>query len=341
MQKNRPIFIIASLLILAVVAFFLYFRAFRNEASVSEPTQPAQSSPGALESEEVPPLPNIALEIDTEQELSTFRGIPLIFTVRVANQRAANADVENRARRDSIVLIQDKAAKGEIGADKAKLMLALARRTRPVRAVKLGSPNQGWEQFVHFEYRKEGGSFQRADWVLKPVPAPGRRSVTLDAQARAEVDYALPPEAAGRLSAGSVEVIAVLEVPEGGSLPQDNWRGRVASEPVRMKILPAPVNPSAEEKGTINLQMADFYAVLKDWPNVLASAEEAIAANPKLIRAHMRAADAKEVQGDLKGARDAYGEAKRLFDEQYPNSYEHPLFLIQKISSLDSRLRNR
>ena len=55
---------------------------------------------------------------------------------------------------------------------------------------------------------------------------------------------------------------------------------------------------------------------------------------------HIRIGDVKEAQGDLRGARQAYGKAKRLFDEQYPKSYEDPLFLIQKIADLDARLRN-
>ena len=67
----------------------------------------------------------------------------------------------------------------------------------------------------------------------------------------------------------------------------------------------------------------------------------ALAANPKLIRAEMIVGEAKEAQGDLSGARDAFAGAKRLFDEQYPKSYEAPQYLIYKIATLDEQLGKR
>lgn len=50
---------------------------------------------------------------------------------------------------------------------------------------------------------------------------------------------------------------------------------------------------------------------------------------------------AQEAQPDLSGARDAFGAALRLFDKQYPNSYESPQYLIEKLGTLDLRLGGR
>jgi len=60
-----------------------------------------------------------------------------------------------------------------------------------------------------------------------------------------------------------------------------------------------------------------------------------------LIRGQMIVGEAKEAQGDLSGARDTFGAALRLFDEQYPKSYEAPQYLDYKIATLDERLGER
>jgi hypothetical protein len=333
------ILILAFLLIAVILSLFLYFRFSRETANAPLTTSSSGTKAGGWEEQEIPSLPDIALEINTEQELTTFHGTPLVFTVRLANQRAANAEAENRSRENSIAVIEDNVVKGKIRADKAKIMLSHFRRTRQVKPVRLGTPDQGWDQFVHFEYRREGENFQRADWVLKSAVAPESKSIALDANNRVDSSYAMTPETAASLPVERLEIVAVLEVPPGGTLPLEHWRGRAVSDPVKLIIRLLPVNLSPEDRGTQNLQTADYFAILKDWPGTLASAQKAIAANPKMIRAYMRLGDAKEAQGDLKGARDAFDTAKRLFNEQYPDSYEYPLFLIQKIADLDARLK--
>jgi TolA-binding protein len=51
--------------------------------------------------------------------------------------------------------------------------------------------------------------------------------------------------------------------------------------------------------------------------------------------------EAKKAQGDLSGARDAFGAALRPFDEQYPKSYESPEYLVYKFGMLQERLGRR
>jgi hypothetical protein len=58
-------------------------------------------------------------------------------------------------------------------------------------------------------------------------------------------------------------------------------------------------------------------------------------ADPSLIRGGMIVGEAKEAQGDLSGARDAFAAALRLFNEQYPKSYERPRYLIRKLGTLN------
>jgi Tfp pilus assembly protein PilF len=107
---------------------------------------------------------------------------------------------------------------------------------------------------------------------------------------------------------------------------------------VKLKITPAPAQPSAADRAGMNLQRAEFFSTTSDWANALQSAQDALKEDPKLIRAQMIQGEAKEAQGDLAGARDAFSQALRLFHEQYPDSYERPQYLLDRIAALNKRL---
>jgi tetratricopeptide (TPR) repeat protein len=330
--------LILLILAIAAVGAFILLRYLRPSPA-SGPSHPP--SIARLEAQDVPPLPNLSLQINSAEELEVFQGTPLIFTVRVANQRAANAASTLRAHEAYLSLIQEKVAKGEISAAEAQPMLELARQKPEVKVVRLGTSDQGWETFLHFEVESAGAKPERLNWPMQMVTPPQSRSLTLNASSNWQLDYALTPEAAVKVPAGDYSIIAVLEVSAAPALPQDLWRGRVASQPVKFKISPTPAQPSAAEQASMNMQRAEFFSTLKDWSNALASALAALAADPKLIRAEMIVGEAKEAQGDLSGARDAFLDAKRHFDEQYPDSYEAPQYLIYKIATLDERLGKR
>lgn len=63
--------------------------------------------------------------------------------------------------------------------------------------------------------------------------------------------------------------------------------------------------------------------------------------NPSSIRAHILVGEARESQGDLKDALAAFETATAEFYRQNPDSYEAPVYLIRKTSSLMERLRSR
>jgi len=337
---RKILWTIGLVVVLAVTltaAFLLVRRSRKPSASGQMQAPPSLAN---LDEQDVPPLPNVSLEVDTEEELAVFQGTPLIFTARVANQRAANAAFTNRAHETYVALIQEKLAKGEISAAAAQPMLELARQKREIKVVRLGSNEQGWENFLRFEIAIAGSPPTRLTWPLTPVTAPEAKSLALDASSKAQVEYALAPQAAAQIAAGDFEITAVLEVPAATALPQELWRGRVASNPVRLKILPVPAQSSAADQANLNLQRAEFFSTTKDWSNALASALAALAADPNLIRAQMIVGESKEAQGDLSGARDAFATAEQLFYEQYPKSYERPQYLIYKLATLDERLES-
>ncbi len=336
----RKILLVSSiLLVLAIAAIAVFILLRRSRPSpVSSPPPPSISQ---LEAEDVPPLPDLSLQIDNSRELEVFGGTPLIFTVRVANQRAANAVSTLQAHKAYLSLIQEKLAKGEISASDAQPMLELARQKPEVKIVCLGTSDQGWEKFLHFEVQTPGSPFAPVDWGLTLVQPPEAKSVLLDGSSNAEVNYALNPQAAAQVPPGEYLLQAVLEVAAATTLPQELWRGRVASVPVKLKISPSSAQPSAVDRANMNMQRAEFFSTTSDWANALQSAQATLKDDPKLIRAQMIQGEAKEAQGDLAGARDAFSQALRLFDQQNPNSYEEPQYLIYKIATLDQRLGER
>jgi hypothetical protein len=331
--------VVLLVLVIAGAAVFILLRRSQPSSTSGPPSQPL--SLVQAEAQDVPPLPDLSLQIGAAHELEVFQGTPLIFSVRVANQRAANAASLLQAHQIQLSLIEEQLAKKAISSSEAQAMREVWRQNPDIKVVRLGTGDQGWETFLHFEAGSAGGKPERLNWAMQMVTPPQPKSLTLDATSNAQLDYALTPDAASQVPAGEYSVIAVLEVSAAATLPPDLWRGRVASQPVKLKILPAPARPSTAEQASMNMQKAEFFSTTKDWSKALSSAQTALAADSKLIRAQMIVGEAKEAQGDLSGARDAFVSAKRLFDEKYPKSYEAPEYLIDKIATLDTRLGKR
>jgi tetratricopeptide (TPR) repeat protein len=359
MSKLRWALLILPVVAIAAAAIFL-FRRFPREVSPESPPRaksiagpesppPAKSIAGVesppksksiaeIEQEDAPPLPDVSLEINKQREAQVIQGTPLILTVRAANPRAANTLATNQAHERSLALIQEKLSKGELSSQDAQPMLELARVKREVRTVRLGASDRGWEKYLHFEAQTAGSPFAPVNWPLALVKFPDVKSVLLDGTTNAQVQYALDPQAAAQVPAGEYVLQAVLEVEAGTSLPQELWRGRVASGSVKLRIRPAPAQLSAADQASMKMQRAEFFSTTSDWANALQSAQDALKEDPRLIRAQMIQGEAKEARGDLAGARDALSQALRLFYEQYPDSYERPQYLLDRIAALDKRL---
>lgn len=333
MRTIRYVTLTIAAVLAMVGIIFLAQRYFRPAGP-----KPAETAAlAATDWQDAPALPALSLQIGHAHELDVFQGTPLIFTVRVTNPRALNAAAIGEEQDAYRALIQAKVARGEIKPKDAQPMLERAQRKPQVTLFRIETADRGWQSFVHFEVVAPGGKPETLNWPLRLVATTAFSDLTSAGQ----LDYALSPEAAVQVTAGAYAVIAVLEIPAETLGPPDLWHGRVASPAVDLTILPMPARPSPAQRGQLNLARAEFFSITKDWKEALASAQAALAADRSLIRAEMVAGDAKEAQGDLSGARDAFVEAKRLFDEQNPNSYEAPEDLITKIAELDQRLRIR
>ena len=218
-------------------------------------------------------------------------------------------------------------------------MIASANRKKEVRSLQLGDESNKPEAFLRIVLLSPGGIDQPATWTMKVLPTREKLPVVLDGESTAQLDYAVNPDAASSIAAGDYRVRAILEVPPSANLPASAWRGRAESEPVTIKILEAALTPSDKEK--MELDFAEYFYATGDFAASQERALKVTAANPKSIAAWTIVGDTREHQNDLKGALAAYLTAAGEFNQQYPNSYESPQYLVRKTNQLIEKLNGK
>lgn len=122
MRKGLIAIVIAAILLAGAA---LSWRVLRWRAQETSPKSGGRVSlVSVAEEKALPPLPNISLQINSEHELTEYQGTPLIFTVRLSNPRAVNAEAANQAERIHAEELQARVARGETGKEQASAQLA-------------------------------------------------------------------------------------------------------------------------------------------------------------------------------------------------------------------------
>jgi tetratricopeptide (TPR) repeat protein len=135
--------------------------------------------------------------------------------------------------------------------------------------------------------------------------------------------------------------VGILEVPSDAKLPAGEWRGRVETEPVTLKILPQQAQRSTAEKTESELEYVNYFLATNQAAKALQHAQEALAASPASIDAYIAVGDSKNMQGDAQGALDAYEAALTAFYDRENLPYEPPSLLTHKISMLEEKLAKK
>lgn len=323
--------LIACLLVLTI--FLVLWERRRRQSTASDSRQKATPA------ERIASMPVITLQVNHTSQLTVYQGTPLILMVGIANDRARIAAAQDVSDQVYLAELQGAAARGEASPQRVQAVRARLENKPAIDSIKVGDETASWDSFVHFAQQLPDGTQQSLPWTVTLSAAPKGKSLTLDAKNDAEVDYLLAPSAASQLAVGEYQIRAVMEVSAEARLSEDHWRGRVASEPVRLTVLEKPAHLIAAEEQEWNLDFARYYQKTNDPAQALKQAQKVLAANPRSIPAHILIGEVKEGQGDLRGALEAYQIAEADFYEQYPNSYEAPLYLVYKASDLLGRLR--
>lgn len=288
----------------------------RPSAASGEIPESAGSSTGGAQAEapidEPPPpspMPDIALEINSAGELTIYQGTPLIVTVRLANQRAANVASRNEVE-------------------------APPERRRPVPVVTLPS---GWQQAIRIDI-SSGGSSRKLSWPLRAMGGQSGEAAELDGTSVIELQWTLSPEDSVAIHPGSYSLAAILEV----TASDRGWCGTVTSEPVMLQIEAPGADLKPQEALEPNLELARYHALLKDWPKSLSAAREAVAKNPDSIDGHALLGDALAESGQLEAALSAYEAAVLAFGKQSQNEQRPlppPRYMVRRIRQVVDRIR--
>ncbi len=339
-KKTVPLMLLLALLLGGFFAFRTFLPGLRGlfRARFAPASGTSQS---ASKIRETPLLPEIALQIDVQDELAASQGVPLVFTVTLANQQATNIELENESNELYLKRVESRIQQGKITAEKAAAVKAALSNPKKIPLIHLGDEGHAWDKFVHFERLGPDGKLQPLPWPLVQLAPPSANSIVVDAHATPSLDYVLEPDASAQVAPGEYQIVAVVEVPREASLAGDAWRGRAESEPVDLTITQSPARPAAADVERSQLQFAYYYQKRKDWGRALESAQKVLTAAPNSIPAQIVVGQVKEAQGDLNGALKAYQVAEQGFYQQYPNSYEAPLYLIHKSEELADKLKSK
>jgi hypothetical protein len=259
------------------------------------------------------PIPDIALEINSQSDLTIYQGTPLIVTVRLANQRASN-------------IISHLASQSEPSLGEQASVVHLS---------------AGWPKLVRFEIRTDSGA-EKLIWPLIPIIGQEEQPVALDGQANPETSWGLSPEAAAKVAPGIYRLVAVLEVAGKDSAI---WHGKVESELVVLTIQARPENLQGSPATESALDLAYYFAQTGDWAKSLAAAHQATTNDPNSIEGHILIGDALAAGNDHNSALAAYTTALRLYEQKYRNSpmgqtedekaklkeYQPPDYLLRRI----------
>ena len=316
--------VVAAIIVLAgIVLWYVKYQPAARSGK-SQATAPISTVRRA----QLPPEPDVSLDINSETELDVHQGIPLLMTVRLANQRAANAQSANTDREAIAADAREKLKSGAITAAESQAREAFGRQREEVPTLVLPAD---WPKSIHFQVRRANDPAVQPDWPVSLLVTPEKKALVLDGTATTEAIWSLSPEAAAQLGAGSWQIVAILDTAAGA--PADAWRGRAASAPVTITIKPRPPSLSAAEGAQDALEVSRYYAAAAQWDKSLEAARKAAGLNSSSIEAHTLIGDALSARGDNQAAMKAYQTAMAAFQKQNKDQ-DVPDYLIERMHQL-------
>jgi len=327
MRKLALIFGIVAAIVVLVLIVIWYVQ--HRPAARSSKSQSTTASVSTGQPAQLPADPDVSLDINNETELEVYQGAPLLLTVRLANQRAANAQSTNAAREAISVDVQEQLKADAITAAESQAREALSRQREGVPTLVL--PDD-WPKSIHLQVLRAGDTASQPDWPVSLLVAPDKQALVLDGTATTEAIWSLSPEAAATLAPGSWQVFAILDTAAGA--PAGAWRGRAVSQPVTVTIKPRPDSLPAAEAEQDALEVAHYHAAAAQWDKSLAAARKAAALNPNSIEAHTLIGDALSAGGDKQGAMEAYQTAMAAFNKQNKDPRHVADYLIERMHQL-------
>jgi hypothetical protein len=202
--------------------------------------------------------------------------------------------------------------------------------------ISLGAPGRPWPGDLRFELADRGAdlpwTLRRIDpprtWTIKgaTAPAPAQAEIAvLDAATVHQIEFAIPPDEALRLTPGTYLLRATLPI---------TGIGNVTSNAVTLTATAADATAPAVPQARLEA-MAGYYLKVRDWENAYRHALQLVERETADVRAYTLLGDACTGLGRDEEALAAYREAVAAVPQDSP---EAPDYLLARIREVEDRL---
>ena len=252
-----------------------------------------------------------------------YRGEPLVLSVQLVDHEAGRAAAHNEALADAREEIDAREANQELSAAAAKRERAALRQMR-VAAIRLGSKKAPWARQVRFSV----ASVRRVvTWRFELFSNPTAASTAdLTGGRVAVAEFALISETLKRVRPGAYVVQASVRA--AGK--------RIVSEPVSVTFTGTAAR--GRERLRVAIGSARLAYRRREFPSAQEQVERALVVDPHSIDALVLHADVAAAVGRHDVALLALERALTEFQTQYPDSYEPPAPILDRLADLRRRV---
>lgn len=290
------------------------------------PSQANQAVHGDIR--QLPPGLGLSLSVNHSNATTITIGTPLVFQITIQNRDAARAAGSSVRREKMKKELDGMVHTGEITREEADSMLK--RELVPPAAAS-----------VKIEITEKSLSFTREDaqgtaalpWRLKLVGPEVKKVVSLDEKQTAYVTVTVAPEDTAYILKGTYRVRVYFE-----NRSDNQWQGRVSSNPVEITVVDEPKTLPLEEKKEKHLLTVEYYLSLKDFDSAIKAVQQVFSISPKSIDGLVLLGQAQEGKGDFKAALDSYEKAFDEFYQKYPDADHPPAGLMRSIHRMRGKL---
>ncbi len=197
----------------------------------------------------------------------------------------------------------------------------------------LAAKDGPWSGAVTLQVTGAGGKAET--WPIHLATTAGK-SLTLAATRGGELIWWLAPEQTAKIPEGEFRLLATLDTTRSST--KDAWKGKTASEPLAIQILPLPAAMTPEQQLAGMFLTANYHLIRKDASRALQAIDDVLKRQPANIRGLAFKADLLAAAGKPKEALTHYQQAIDAYRKTHPRAKEPPVFLLDKQKALLDKL---
>jgi hypothetical protein len=331
----RKLWLVGTIiLVLLLVALLIRWRKKPAETTSALPPPVAAT----VTRKHIDPPPAISLQINRANEVTLYRGTPMVLTVSIVNHRAMIADAQERSDRVYVQQLRAAAGRGEMPKENVEAEIARMDLAPEVSAISLGDDTAPWDCFLQLSQILLDGTLHPLKWTTKLVRPAQAKRITLTAHTEAELTFVVEPSSAEQIPPGDYAIASALNVPANRGVTPGAWTGQAESDPVKVIIRDKPARLSSGDEEKLDLHFAAYFYESGDFIEAAKRAQSALAVNPNSIAAAIAVGDARRAHGDLKAALEAFQKATTEYYRQHPKSFEPPTLLISRIADIEATM---